>query len=153
MPRAKAIPPALKKVHAPGNKGVRGGPQPGAGRPPADRSKLKETSRSAALRILGGQAIDLPGKGMVGDPEMPDLPTSATPLDVMVAAMRRAYKLGGPIAAFPYAEKAAPYLHAKISSIELKTPSTPGSSNTQLPGPRFTVNFVRPAVKDDDAEE
>lgn len=53
-----------------------------------------------------------------GDP----LPDTATPLDIMMCAMRKAYREGGPIAAFPYAEKTAPYLHARIAQMELKNP-------------------------------
>lgn len=49
-----------------------------------------------------------------------DLPADATPLDVMMMAMRKAYKLGGSIAATPYAEKCAPYIHARIAQRELK---------------------------------
>jgi hypothetical protein len=52
-----------------------------------------------------------------------ELPENATPLDVMIMAMRSAYKLGGSLMAFPYAEKAAPYLHARIAQIALVDPN------------------------------
>lgn len=119
-----------------------GGAREGAGRKPAARAAVKKSGYDTAMRILGGEVRDggFAGKGAVDDPDMPELPRNATPLDVMIEAMRRAYKLGGPIAAFPYAEKAAPYLHAKISSIELKTPSPAGSSGA---GARFVVEFVK----------
>jgi hypothetical protein len=53
--------------------------------------------------------------------EYGELPPEATPLDVMVMAMRVAYKKGGALAAAPYAEKAAPYMHARIAQMELKS--------------------------------
>jgi hypothetical protein len=68
----------------------------------------------------------------------------------MIEAMRRAYKLGGPIAAFPYAEKAAPYLHAKISSIELKTPTPQGLGGV---GARFVVEFVKANHTEEDSPD
>ena len=37
----------------------------------------------------------------------------------MMMAMRKAYKIGGSLAAAPYAEKCAPYIHARIANIEL----------------------------------
>jgi len=46
----------------------------------------------------------------------------ATPLDVMILAMRLAYKKGGAISAQPYARDAAPYIHARIAQMELKNP-------------------------------
>lgn len=109
------------------------------GRPgskPTARTRTRGAASKAADRINKGLAI----KGNWGEEPMPELPNSATPLDVMIEAMRRAYRLGGPIAAFPYAEKAAPYLHAKISSIELRTP-TPGAAAGL--GTRFLVEFVK----------
>lgn len=71
-----------------------------------------------------------------------ELPAGTTPLDVMIMAMRRAYLLGGSMAAAPYAERAAPYIHAKISSIELKNPLT-GQGASGKPTP-FQVQFVDP---------
>lgn len=113
-----------------------GGTRAGAGRPPGSRARVKYGAKADAARIRAGNVI----KGNWGEEAMPELPKSATPLDVMIEAMRRAYRLGGPIAAFPFAEKAAPYLHAKISSIELRTP-TPGAAAGL--GTRFLVEFVK----------
>ena len=48
------------------------------------------------------------------------LSADATPLDVMLMAMREAYAFAGPMAAAPYAEKCAPYMHARIAQTELK---------------------------------
>ena len=47
-----------------------------------------------------------------------DLPPGATPLDVMMMAMRKAFKEGGSLAAAPYAEKCAPYIHARLANIQ-----------------------------------
>jgi hypothetical protein len=46
------------------------------------------------------------------------LKEGTTPLDVMLEAMREAYEAGGAKAAMPFAKEAAPYLHAKLASIE-----------------------------------
>lgn len=76
--------------------------------------------------------------------ESPDLPPNTTPLDILMMAMKRAYLLGGSIAAAPYAEKAAPYMHGKISSIELKNPiGGGGSTGSGKPVP-FRIEFVDP---------
>jgi hypothetical protein len=120
-----------------------GGARPGAGRKP--RQTVKQ-SREAAARINAGGAIDGGWDGL--DEARKNLPRTATPLDVMIEAMRRAYYLGGPVAAFPFAKEAAPYLHARISSIELK-PGMPGQPTAPTQGSigfsdRFKVNFVKP---------
>lgn len=88
------------------------------------------------------------GKRVV-PPESPDLPPNATPLDILMMAMKRAYLLGGSIAAAPYAEKAAPYIHGKISSIELKNPIGGGASGSGKPVP-FRIEFVEPQEKPHD---
>lgn len=36
----------------------------------------------------------------------------------MLMAMRKAYLVGGSIAAAPYAEKCAPYIHARLANIQ-----------------------------------
>lgn len=36
----------------------------------------------------------------------------------MMMAMRAAYKVGGSLAAAPYAEKCAPYIHARLANIQ-----------------------------------
>lgn len=58
---------------------------------------------------------------MAVEEEFGELPPEATPLDVMVMAMRAAYRKGGALAAQPYARDAAPYLHARIAQMELKS--------------------------------
>lgn len=76
--------------------------------------------------------------------ETMELPPNATPLDVMVMAMRRAYLIGGSMAAAPYAEKAAPYLHPKITSIELKNSGSGGEGGDSSSAIPFRVEFVKP---------
>ncbi len=72
----------------------RGGKRPGAGRKASSQNKR---TKDAVVKA------EKEGK---------------LPLDVMMEAMRDAYKAGGAVAAFPFAKDAAPYLHAKLSSIE-----------------------------------
>ncbi|ULQ46953.1 hypothetical protein JN531_001395 [Flagellatimonas centrodinii] len=45
-----------------------------------------------------------------------------TPLEVMLEAMKEAYESKGACAAFVYAKDAAPYIHAKLSSVEASGP-------------------------------
>lgn len=97
---------AAKKPARPGH----GGKREGAGRPP---SKATQRSKAAAERIAEGI--------LVIEEEYGELPPEATPLDVMVMAMRVAYRKGGAIAAQPYARDAAPYMHARIAQMELKS--------------------------------
>jgi hypothetical protein len=133
--------PLLTKSGNISNGKPNGGAGRGQGRKPKERGNAKSNSYIAASRISSGGVIEGNWQDTLeDDAKFPALPTTATPLDVMVEAMRRAYRLGGPIAAFPFAEKAAPFLHAKISSIELKTP-TAGAAVGQ--GTRFLVEFVR----------
>jgi hypothetical protein len=89
----------------------RGGAGRGQGR---KKSAARTASNRIAEEILKAERYVL----QEGDP----LPESATPLDIMMCAMRTAYRKGGPEAAFPYAEKTAPYLHARIAQMELKNP-------------------------------
>lgn len=74
---------------------ARGGPRKGAGR--------KAGSATKKTREIADKAAQ----------------EGITPLEVMIQAMREAYETGGPVAAFPFAKDAAPYMHAKISSMEL----------------------------------
>lgn len=92
-----------KKPARPGH----GGPREGAGRPPA---KTTQRSKKVADEIAEGKRLILENEG--------DLPDNATPLDVMMMAMRKAYKMGGSLAAAPYAEKCAPYIHARLANIQ-----------------------------------
>lgn len=111
---------AVKKPARPGH----GGPRKGAGAPKgANSAAATKRSKAAADRISAGIVI--------AEDEYGELPPEATPLDVMIMAMRAMYKKGGAIAAQPYARDAAPYLHARIAQMELKNPA----------GQAFTVAF------------
>jgi hypothetical protein len=89
------------------------------GLPPQE--KPGRPSSAAKKRSLEVANAIAEGKRMLEEHDGSDLPADATPLDVMMMAMRKAYKLGGSIAATPYAEKCAPYIHARIAQMELKT--------------------------------
>jgi hypothetical protein len=73
----------------------RGGARPGAGRKPGSVTKK---TRAIAERVAA---------------------TGMTPLEVMIEAMNEAYDKGGPAAAFSFARDAAPYMHPKVSAIEM----------------------------------
>lgn len=75
--------------------GKRGGARSGAGRKPGSATKK---TREIANRVAA---------------------TGKTPLEVMIEAMRETYKEHGAVAAFPFARDAAPYMHARIASMEL----------------------------------
>jgi hypothetical protein len=45
-----------------------------------------------------------------------------TPLEIMLKAMRAVYRRKGAVAAFPLAKDVAPYIHARIASVEHWTP-------------------------------
>lgn len=100
---------ATKKPARPGH----GGPRAGAGRPKGTGAPATRRSTKVAERIQNGI--------LAVEEEFGELPPEATPLDVMVMAMRAAYRKGGAIAAQPYARDAAPYLHARIAQMELKS--------------------------------
>lgn len=103
-------------------------------------------AKSRSIKVANDMAA---GKRNLPPENEPELPLNATPLDVLVMAMRRAFMLGGSIAAAPFAEKAAPYLHAKISSIELKNPAaaaTGGGGGKPIP---FQIEFVDPKPQGD----
>jgi hypothetical protein len=87
-------------------------PQPGPGRP---SSAAKQRSLEVANQIAEG-------KRRFEEHDGSPLPDDATPLDVILMAMRKAYSIGGSIAAVPYAEMAAPYIHARIAQVQLKNP-------------------------------
>ena len=113
---------AAKKPAAPGH----GGPRSGAGRPKDTGTPAARRSKKIASEIAEGKRFVEEGH------DGSALPADATPLDVMMMAMRKAYVQGGSIAAFPYAEKCAPYIHARIAQIELKNPDD---------GKPFTIAF------------
>lgn len=77
-------------------------------------SPATRRSKEIADKIAEGKRYILEG----GE----ELPADATPLDVMLAAMRVAYNRAGPEAAAVYAKDAAPYIHARIAQMELKNP-------------------------------
>lgn len=99
------------KLKNPSLVGAVGGAGRGQGRKP---SRAKTAAQTLAADIINGKRVIKEA----GD----ELPDTATPLDVMLMAMRSAYKIGGSLMAFPYAEKAAPYLHARIAQVQLKAP-------------------------------
>lgn len=107
MTKPKAL---LPKKPGPG----RGGPRPGAGRPVGSATQpATRRSKQVANEIAEGRRF-------IEEHDGTELPRDATPLDVMLMAMRKMYKLGGSVAATPYAEKCAPYIHARIAQMELK---------------------------------
>ena len=80
-------------------KSGRGGARPGAGRKPTSRT-IKETAADVILkrRAEGGKE----------------------PMQVMLEAMDAMYEREGPIAAFPFAQACAPFMHPKLASAEVK---------------------------------
>lgn len=110
-----------------------GGPGRGQGRKVGSKTMA---TRSAAQKLVAEQNRN---GGL-------ELPKGTTPLEVMVEAMRVAYRVSGPLGAFPFAEKAAPYIHAKIGSLELKNPTDPTGGDKVTPF-KFLVEFVTPKKK------
>jgi hypothetical protein len=98
---------------------------------------VTKKSAATAAKILAGKTVI--------DPLEIELDAKATPLDVMVEAMRVAYKRGGAIYAFPFAKECAPYMHARIASIELKPPGSQGATIT-----RIVREILPPPVSVDD---
>lgn len=78
-------------------KSKRGGKRDGAGRPPTRR-----TVATTALDVVVRWRAD--GK--------------REPLQVMLDAMDRVLAENGPIAAFPFAQACAPFMHARLGTIE-----------------------------------
>lgn len=96
-----------KKPARPGH----GGPREGSGRKPGSATQpATKRSKQVANEIAEGKRLILENEG--------ELPPGATPLDVMMMAMRKAYVMGGSLAAAPYAEKCAPYIHARLANIQ-----------------------------------
>jgi len=110
----------------------RGGAGRGQGRKPG--SKTQKT-QEAARKLIAEQGRWTQGL---------ELPPGTTPLEVMVEAMRVAYRVSGPLGAFSYAEKAAPYIHAKIGSLELKNGGDPTKPGEKAEPFKFVVEFVKP---------
>jgi hypothetical protein len=80
---------------------ARGGKRPGAGRPKGTESPKTKRQREVATKALD---------------------EGITPLEVMLRAMRAALGPEGTdyAAAFPFARDAAPFIHAKLASTEVK---------------------------------
>lgn len=110
-------------------------PQATRGRPTGE---AKKAGREIADAIATGKRVIAENEGT--------LPEDATPLDVMLMAMRAAYKLGGSLYAAPFAEKAAPYLHPKVTSIELRNPSETDVAEKNKRTP-LLVEFVKSRAK------
>lgn len=98
-------------------------------------------TKVAADRILNGGLLTATRSG--------ELHPDATPLDVMIEAMRQAYKVGGALLAAPFAKEAAPYVHGKINNIDLKQTLHPNQGGQGGDTPvkniglhRFLVDYI-----------
>lgn len=114
-----------------------GAPKPRRPRTTPAYKSAQVPSKKAAGRILNGEIYGALATG--------ELHPDATPLDVMIEAMRQAYKIGGAIMAAPYAKEAAPYVHAKINPIDLKPKNTSNLSETPVKDiglHKFLVEYV-----------
>lgn len=80
-----------------------GGRRPGAGRPKG--AKDNTGSRAARIELTKQIAEKAAKEGVM-------------PLEVMLTAMRQAWNEQDRDKAVSYAEKAAPYLHAKLAAVE-----------------------------------
>jgi len=156
-PHARAKFPASSLLHSLHHMVTKAPPKKQPQRAARKRSQkiAAGTTEPGVTGMAGARSIKVAdeiaaGKRNIPEEQYDDLPPNATPLDILIMAMRRAYLLGGSIAAAPYAEKAAPYLHGKISSIELKNPlgggAAPGESGKPIP---FRIEFVDPPAPKD----
>lgn len=70
----------------------------------------------------GGRKKGIPNKATQKrrDVARKALKAGMTPLDVLLEAMRDAYKDGGARGAAPHAKEAAPYVHPRLSAIAMK---------------------------------
>lgn len=82
---------------------MRGGRRPGSGRPKG--SKDGTGSRAARIELTKQIAARAATEGVM-------------PLEVMLSAMREAWAADERDKAVSYAEKAAPYLHAKLANVQ-----------------------------------
>lgn len=89
---------------------ARGGARPGAGRPKGEKSVRTKLAEKAVIRALR---------------------EGASPLDVLLEAMRDAYAEGGATAAMPFAKEAAPYVHPKLSAVDAKVDGVIGQYAAQ----------------------
>lgn len=90
------------------------------GSPPQEKRGAPSSAAKKRSIEVANQIAE--GKRRFEEHDGTPLPPDATPLDVMLMAMRKAYLIGGSIAAVPYAEMAAPYIHARIAQVQLKNP-------------------------------
>jgi hypothetical protein len=82
---------------------MRGGRRPGSGRPKG--AKDGTGSRAARIELTKQIAARAATEGVM-------------PLEVMLSAMREAWSQNDRDKAVSYAEKAAPYLHAKLANVQ-----------------------------------
>lgn len=108
------------------SKSTRGGARPGAGRKKGPVSPAAKLYQEIAYQALQeGRA----------------------PLDVLLEAMREAYRKDGPIAAAPYAVLAAPYVHPKLAAIDASVSSNLVIEVVQFGDPETPAPAaVRPAL-------
>lgn len=112
---------------------------------PNKNEALVKKSRRHASRILDG--------GVLGALKNGDLDPNATPLDVMIEAMRQAYKIGGAIMAAPFAKEAAPYVHGKVNNIDLKQTMQQGQAMQGSDQPVHDIGLHRFLVEYVDVED
>jgi hypothetical protein len=95
----------------------RGGRREGAG-----RKRGSETARTKRMRQIAAKALT----------------ESITPLEVMLAAMRKAYDASDMPAALEAAKAAAPYVHPRLASIEHAGPGG-GPIETHVSGAKASL--------------
>lgn len=111
------------------------------GPPPQEKAGRPAPARKRSV-VVANQIAE--GKRILPSEDYP-LAQDVTPLEVMLLAMRRAWDIGGSLMAAPYAKEAAPFLHAKISALELKNPTAPSDDGKSPGKPQpLLVRFVKP---------
>lgn len=113
--------------------------------PPNKNEALVKKSRRHASRVLDGEVLGALKNG--------ELDPNATPLDVMIQAMREAYKIGGAIMAAPFAKEAAPYVHGKVNNIDLKQTMQQGQAAQGSDQPVHDIGLHRFLVEYVDVED
>lgn len=113
--------------------------------PPDKTAGLLTKSRKHASRVLDGDVLGALRNG--------ELDPNATPLDVMIQAMREAYKIGGAIMAAPFAKEAAPYVHGKVNNIDLKQTMQQGQAAQGSDQPVHDIGLHRFLVEYVDVED
>ena len=107
----------------------RGGARPGGGRPVGSGYATK-LSRELQARALHGK--------------------TKMPLEVMLEAMIKTYEEEGPVAAFPLAERCAPYLHPKLASITAEVSADVRADVRMLPVETMTDEQLQELAASDD---